>query len=301
MEDTIPIRLCYTGNIFINNSSYQGRLKETTQSGAELIGDGSVAADAEMLSLSVQLLLTAGLKEFQLSVGHADFLRGLLEAANLGEDVEDEIRELLQNRNFYGVEEVISKFSLEENLVYLFGLLKDVMLDREKITQAKEKASDYPRIYQALERLEQLDELLRLYKIEQYVNYELAMISDLNYYTGIIFAGYTFGSGEAVVNGGRYDNLLKSFGKTAPSIGFAVVIDQLLAALRHQNIRIPFENTTKWFLYNEKRHGDAIKDAQILRNRGEKVELMPLTEENTAEVYEEYAKRNHILDIIYYN
>ena len=62
MEQAIPIRSCYTGNTFRNNSSYQGRLKENTQSGAELIGDGSVEADAEMLALSAQLLKTAGLK-----------------------------------------------------------------------------------------------------------------------------------------------------------------------------------------------------------------------------------------------
>lgn len=300
MEDKIPIRLCYTGNTFINNNSYQGRLKERTQSGAELIGDGSVEADAEMLALAVQLMQAAGLKEFQLSVGHVDFLRGLFEAAKLDEDTEEEIRELLLNRNFYGVEEVISKFPLDENLIYLFGLLKDVMMTQEKIIAAKEKASAYSKIYHALERLEQLEDLLRIYKIEQYVYYELAMISGFNYYTGVIFAGYTFGSGEAVVNGGRYDNLLKSFGKTAPSIGFAVIIDQLMAALQRQNIHIPFENTTKWFIYSDNYRSDAIKDAQVLRKRGEKVELMPLTEENTKEVYEDYAKRNHIQDIIYY-
>ena len=91
MEDEIPIRFCYTGNTFINNSSYQGLLKETTQSGAELIGDGSVGADAELISLTIQLLLGAGLKEFQISVGHVDFLKGLFEAAELGEDMEEEI------------------------------------------------------------------------------------------------------------------------------------------------------------------------------------------------------------------
>ena len=108
-DENLPIRLCYTGNTFVNHSSYQGRLKENTQSGAELIGDGSVEADAEMLALSAQLLKTAGLKEFQLSVGHADFLRGLFEAANLEEDVMEEIRNLLLNRNLYGVQEVVEQ------------------------------------------------------------------------------------------------------------------------------------------------------------------------------------------------
>ena len=195
IEQAIPIRLCYTGNTFRNNSSYQGRLKENTQSGAELIGDGSVEADAEMLALSAQLLKAAGLKEFQLSVGHADFLRGLFEAAGLDEDVMEEIRNLLQNRNLYGVQEVVAQYVTDENLTQLFGLLTDVMLDKEKISAAKVWAQEFPRVLNALTRLEQLDELLELYKIHKYVSYELAMISGFDYYTGIIFAGYTFGSG----------------------------------------------------------------------------------------------------------
>ena len=278
IEQAIPIRLCYTGNTFRNNSSYQGRLKENTQSGAELIGDGSVEADAEMLALSAQLLKAAGLDE----------------------DVMEEIRNLLQNRNLYGVQEVVAQYVTDENLTQLFGLLTDVMLDKEKISAAKVWAQEFPRVLNALTRLEQLDELLELYKIHKYVSYELAMISGFDYYTGIIFAGYTFGSGEAVVNGGRYDNLLKSFGKSAPSIGFAVVINQLMAALQRQNVRIPFENTTKWFIYSQQYRQDAIKDAQVLRSRGEQVELMPLTEQNTKAVYEKYAEENHIQDIIFY-
>lgn len=300
MEDEIPIRFCYTGNTFINNSSYQGLLKENTQSGAELIGDGSVGADAEMISLTVQLLLSAGLKEFQISVGHVGFLKGLFEASKLGEDMEDEIRELLLNRNFYGVEERISHCGLNDDLNYLFGLLKNVMLTREKITEAKERAADYPMIYSSLERLEQLEDLLRVYGVDKYVSYEMAMVSRLNYYTGVIFSGYTFGSGEAVVNGGRYDHLLEYFGKSAPAIGFAIVIDQLMSALRRQNIRIPFENKTKWFIYNEKRSTEAIQDAIALRRQGENVEMMPLSETNTEEVYRRYAEQFHIQDIVYY-
>ncbi len=104
MEEDIPLRFCYTGNTFTNNSSYQGRLKECTQSGAELIGDSSVDADAEMIALSVQVLKAAGLSDFQISVGHVDFLGGLFLAAGLSEDLEEEIREFIKNKNFYAVE-----------------------------------------------------------------------------------------------------------------------------------------------------------------------------------------------------
>ena len=113
-----------------------------------------------MLALSAQLLKAAGLKEFQLSVGHADFLRGLFEAAGLDEDVMEEIRNLLQNRNLYGVQEVVAQYVTDENLTQLFGLLTDVMLDKEKISAAKVWAQEFPRVLNALTRLEQLDELL---------------------------------------------------------------------------------------------------------------------------------------------
>ena len=76
-------------------------------------------------------LKTAGLKEFQLSVRHADFLKGLFEAANLEEDVMEEIRKSLLNRNLYGVQEVVEQHG-DENLKKLFSLLTDVMLDKKK-------------------------------------------------------------------------------------------------------------------------------------------------------------------------
>ena len=76
-EEDLPVRLCYKGNTFINNSSYQGRLKETTQIGAEFIGDNSAQADAEAVALVTEVLLAAGLTEFQVSLGHVEFFRSI--------------------------------------------------------------------------------------------------------------------------------------------------------------------------------------------------------------------------------
>ena len=85
-NEDFPIRLCYSGNTFINHSSYQGRLKENTQLGAELIGLDSVEADAEMIAMVVDGLKKTGLKEFQVSIGHVDFISGLMNAADLQEE-----------------------------------------------------------------------------------------------------------------------------------------------------------------------------------------------------------------------
>ena len=67
-DEELPIRLCYIGNTFINSTTYQGKLKEVTQLGAELVNDNSIDADAEMLAITIECLLKSGLKEFQLSL-----------------------------------------------------------------------------------------------------------------------------------------------------------------------------------------------------------------------------------------
>ena len=119
-DETLPLRFCYEGNTFINQSDYQGRLKETTQCGAEYIGDSSSFADAEMLALVVDSLKSVGLDEFQLSIGHALYYEGLVKAASLSLNQEEEIKSLIVNKNFLGLEKFIKTLDLENDLLALF-------------------------------------------------------------------------------------------------------------------------------------------------------------------------------------
>lgn len=298
-EETMPIRLCYMGNIFINNSSYQGRLKESTQLGAELIGDNSIEADAEILAMTVESMKRAGLKEFQISVGHAEFFKGLAEAAGLSEEQEDELRELIANKNFFGVEEVIANLPMEEELRQLFGLLDGFYDSPEQFAQAKQFAAKYERVAYALEHLSRLHEVLKSYQVEKYISYEMGAISDYHYYTGIIFAGYTFGSGEPVVKGGRYDKLLKYFGKDAPSIGFAIALDQLLAAVSRQKTENVEIIPRELILYTEGKEQEVIHTAKTRREQGGYVELQKMTVGKAKSDYEAYAKRMGITEITF--
>ncbi len=298
MDEDMPIRLCYIGNTFINNNSYQGRLKESTQLGAELIGDNTVDADAEILSMAVECLLTAGLKDFQLSVGHADFFEGLSEAAGLKQTESAELRDLISNKNFFGVEEFVETLNLKENLRELFAMLGKFYSGMEEISKAKALAKDYPKILHALLHLEELHKVLEVYGIEKYISFELGVISNHEYYTGIIFAGYTFGTGEAIVKGGRYDELLTHFGKNSASIGFAIVIDQLMAALSRQKIEIPLAHKNEMILYQSSQKKAAIESAIARRREGGNAELICMEESKTLDDYKAYAKRNHIANII---
>lgn len=299
VEEELPVRLCYMGNTFINNTSYQGRLKESTQLGAEMIGDNSVDADAEIIALVVNSLKTAGLQEFQIGIGHVGFFKGLIEAAKLPEETVSDLIALISNKNFFGVEELIDSLGLTADLKELFSMLGSISMSEDMLSRAKELAVSYPTVLEALERLELLLQVLSCYGVEKYVSLEPGMLSTYHYYTGIIFAGYTFGSGEPIVKGGRYDNLLPYFGKDAPSIGFAVVIDQLMAALSRQKIEIPIQEQQVLIVYKEPRHADAIKKALALRKEGTGVSLVRWEEGKVKEDYDAYAKRMHMQDITY--
>lgn len=296
-EEDMPIRLCYMGNTYINNTSYQGRLKESTQLGAELLGDSSVDADAEMIAMVVSCLKTAGLKDFQISVGHAEFFRGLMDAAGLFEEQEEELRNLISNKNFFGVEEFVETLNLNADLKHLFGVLGHLYTGSDELQETKKYADAYPRMKKAIENLEALHKILEVYEISRYISFELGTISDYRYYTGIIFAGYTFGSGEPIVKGGRYDKLLTCFGKESASIGFAIVVDQLMAALLRQNIGIPVTHQTQLVVYTPKKRTEAIALAKARRDAGGAVELIVRDAAKSDENYHAYAKRNQIVDV----
>lgn len=298
-DESMTIRLCYMGNIFINNHSYQGRLKESTQLGAELIGDDSVDADAEMISMTIESLKNSGLREFQISVGHVDFFRGLMEAAGLTEEQEENIRELIANKNFFGVEEAMDSCELPEDLKRLFGMLGTLYDEPGEFAEAKKLSESYPRLKKALLRLEALDEVLKIYDVDKHVTYELGMLSNYQYYTGVIFAGYTYGSGEPIVKGGRYDKLLPHFGKDAPSIGFAFVVDQLMAAILRQHIEIPVAHDNRMIVYRSGARRAAIEKARQLRRQDCNVELVTWEEDKNRAEYQEYADRNQIAEVLW--
>lgn len=299
-DEELPLRFCYKGNTFINTNSFQGRLKEYTQLGAELIADASVDADAEMLAMIVECLLHAGLKNFQISVGHVGILEGMIQAAGLNDEEEDDLYDLILNNNFFGVEAFLESKCVEAKLKELFSMLGQRYSSAEDFIHVKELAKDYPKTSQAFAHLEQLQSLLLLYGIDQYISFELGAVSSYHYYTGIIFQGYTFGSGEPIVKGGRYDSLLGHFGKDAAAIGFVIVINQLMAALARQGIDTPIERNGQLVVYDEKRREDAIIYARKQRACGCSVELTLLKPGKTRDDYMAYAKRHALRTIFMY-
>lgn len=300
-DEELPIRLCYIGNTYINNSAYQGKLKEVTQLGAELINDDSIDADAEMLAITIECLLEAGLKEFQLEIGNADFFRSLIEEA--GFDNKDDIsklRTLIENKNMFGIEEIVHNKAMSNELKEMFLKLPELFGSLDILDYAKSVTKNL-RSLKALERLVKLYEIMTIYGFEKYISFDLGMTSKFDYYTGIIFKAYTYKTGEPVVTGGRYDNLVGQFGKECPAIGMAIVIDNLLLALSRQNLLPEIDSSDTLIIYKGDYKKQAISLANYFRKEGINVILQLSKDMFEPQDYLPYMKRMNIGGLLYIN
>ncbi|MDE6516266.1 MAG: ATP phosphoribosyltransferase regulatory subunit, partial [Acetatifactor sp.] len=267
MEAQEPIRFCYLGNTFTNTSNLQGKLKEVTQIGAELINDDSIEADGEMISLVIESLKNTGLKQFQVSVGQMEYFKGICEEAGLDTETEEQLREYISGKNYFAAQELLAQKEVPKP--YCSTLLKaaDLFGSIDSLKDARRSVHNN-RSLAAIERLEAIYEVLKLYGVEEYVSFDLGMLSKYHYYTGIIFKAYTYGVGAPIVKGGRYDTLLRQFGKDAPAIGFAMVVDDVLEAVQYQKAPLPQGMEKKVLTYTAADYAQKLQEARESRRQG---------------------------------
>lgn len=298
-DEQLPIRLCYTGNTYSNPRKLQGKLKEVTQIGAELINDDSSAADAEIIATVVDSFKALGIDEFQIEIGQIDYFKGIVSEAGITEAEELQIKEYINIKNFFGLEEYLKKLDLSPVLKKAF-LAFDSLFGGESMLEQAEKLVTNPVSLAAVHRLQRIYKALCCYGYDKYIGFDFSMLNGYNYYTGVIFRGYTYGTGDAVVKGGRYNNLLKQFGKDAPSIGFAFTVEELIMALSRQNIEVSVEYSNTIILYDIENQESAISLGKSLRQNDKKIELIRKSVRKSVEDYLEYAKREHFSGLFYF-
>ena len=160
--------------------------------GVERIGDDSPEADAELLAMTVEALLSCGLREFQVSVGQVDYFKSLLKEAGLEKEAEEHLRALISEKNYFGVEELVEEQKLCPQLAAVFQELPHLFGSVEVLKKAR-SLTDNQSAVRAVERLERIYELLKVYGYEKYICFDFGMVSRIQYYTGIIFQAYTYG------------------------------------------------------------------------------------------------------------
>lgn len=268
-----PLRFSYVANTFRYNELGGGKQKEFTQAGAEIVGVSNPESDAEIIATAVNCIKALGIENFQIDIGQVEFFKGIMDETGLNEKDIEQIRILIDRKDFLGVEEIVEQHSIRKELKELILGLPGLFGSVDSILRKLDTGILNKRAVKALDNLKQVLEILDDYGLKDYVSVDLGMVQRLNYYTGIIFRGVTYGVGFPFLSGGRYDNLIENFGKVCPATGFSLGINMIMTALERQKAQIEEPTVDSLVCYTRKGRKTAVKICDELRKQGLKVEI----------------------------
>lgn len=232
-ETIYPQRFGYVANSFRYPKRYQGKLHEFTQAGIELIGNESLAADAEVIRIAVQCLKQIGTTEFNMHIGSSRLLPYILEDLEVEPQCQKEVFNAIATKNAVKVKEILKSIQMETDMLeFLLNLIQ--CSGRIQLLQTLKSKMPSQRTRKEIENLEALYEILENYGINDCIIFDFSLMSYGQYYTGMTFQIFAKGIGEALVEGGSYNTLLRNFGKDLPAVGFGMNINLVMQRLIKQ-------------------------------------------------------------------
>ncbi|MBR1396485.1 MAG: ATP phosphoribosyltransferase regulatory subunit [Selenomonadaceae bacterium] len=276
----MPLKLSYSTNVFRYEHTLPGRQCEFYQAGVELIGSSSVAADAEVIALAIESLKTAGLTDFELCLNNIEFVIGIMEQNNLDIETKEFLKTAIENHDLVALEQKIDELPLTKNAADFLKNIPFMHGGKDILNKARTFTLN-ERSRRALDNLAEIYQLLETYGVADKVTFDLGLIRDFSYYTGMVFEAYAPNLGYSLAGGGRYDHMLKDFGLACPATGFALGIERIMLARKHQGITENHISRDIYLGYSPSKINDAITKAKQLRDTGKVVDLalMPQTEE----------------------
>lgn len=233
-------KLCYFSNIW--NFQEQGGIssREVLQAGVESFGVSGVFSDAQTIALAVESLLTLGLKDFIIDIGHVGFFRGLLHASGLDEASAETVRGYVNAKDIINAERLLREKAIPSRITDAILALPTLFGGKEVFARAR-ALTDVPEALETVTYLEDLYGMLKSFGYENYITLDFGTVKSLSYYSGIVFTGLTGQVGSPVLSGGRYDNLARDFGRNFPAVGFAIGLKRVLVALERQGslVKVP--------------------------------------------------------------
>ncbi|MDP4146152.1 MAG: ATP phosphoribosyltransferase regulatory subunit [Bacillota bacterium] len=286
-NDIYPVKLCYTSNIFRVNENLNGKLSEITQSGIEIVGTDSIKADAEAVITAIKALKAIGLKNFKIEIGQAEFFKAIMEDVDINPDEKEKIRKCIENKNFAALREILALKEAEigEEKAKMLNKLPELFGGMEVLETAKGLTKN-AKALETLNSVEELYEIIKCVGLQEYLTIDLGMVQHINYYTGLIFRGYSTEVGDDILTGGRYDRLMEQFGKKMPATGLALNVDNILIAMERQYIASEETHPEEYVIYADKAH---LKEAYALltdmENEGKSAEISVLDSEEETRKY----------------
>jgi len=255
-----PFRFRYCSNVFKVRHTFAGQRSEVTDCGIELIGCDS-QSDLEILAAALDTMQVIGVKDYELEIGNSEFFRSACTAVQLKADQIKTLASYIDRKSLVELQEYLQTLNLAEGAVSFFEELP-MLGGREEVLRKAEEIAFNDALKVEVKTLQDLFQNLKALGYEDHISFDFGKVPHLDYYTGIIFEGYVGNVGSSVLSGGRYDSLLKKFGRDLPACGFSVKLDALLDILPEERKSIT------QVLYPRGKEVEALIKAKQLQKNG---------------------------------
>ncbi len=232
-------RLCYCGPVLHTKPLGPYATREPLQLGAEIYGHAGLEADLEILQLTLQCLRASHLASFHIDLSDARILPALLKGQSLSADQTKAITDALTHKDISAMRELTAQ--LPQALGQALQALVQMYGDLSVLQTARVQFAAWPEVLTALDQLAWLAS-----HIDHPVSIDLADLRGYAYYSGPRFSVFVPESSDALVRGGRYDEVGAVFGRKRPAVGFSLDIKALVGLLPHPQpqaaIRAPWRD-----------------------------------------------------------
>lgn len=258
-DEPLPLRFQYSANVFKVKEELSGNQNESTDCGVELLGVEEPYGDLEILACALDALSVCDGLHYTLEIGNLNFFQAACSVLQLDEATRNTLADLINRKSLKSLNDYVDGLDLEETHKNFFKQLPWLCGTTDILENAKAIAF-HDDLKQIIRQLTALCEQLKSLGYEEEITIDLGKIPRLTYYTGLIFEAFVEGVGISILSGGRYDQLVKRFGRELPAIGFAIRLDALLEV-----INLPQTTTRKIVSYPSNKQVEALQLAKELR------------------------------------
>ena len=237
VDQPLPLRLCYSANVFRYEPEHAGRDRETFQIGIELIGPRGTAADVEPIMVAAECLRRLRVTAFTIAIGQGAFFNALLRRTGVPVSVQRSLREAAARKDVPRMEVLLCEAGVRGRAAKALLAVPELFGGYEMLEAAARLAPRSEDCRRPLARLREVWERMAAAGLGAHLLLDMGEIRRMEYYTGLVFDIYAEGLGAEVGGGGRYDHLIGRFGREIPSTGFAFDLDRLLQLRAVQNGR----------------------------------------------------------------
>ncbi len=232
-EAPLPLRLSYIAPTYRYEEPQEGRMRESTEAGLELIAPESLEADAESLFTAIEALDALGLDDTLFDINHVAVIDGALAGLELGDFALARCKTLISGRNIVALREALAGTGSAADVEAIVGLAMtrgrdDVLATARRLCHTDAGLAGIERLRAILARADELG-------VGDRISVDCSLMRDIYYYTGFVFEGFASEVGFELCGGGRYDSLLPQFGFDVGAVGWALAVERILIALERRH------------------------------------------------------------------